>query len=239
MTRNDVIKIMSVLRGAYPGFYRGISKAEALDTINLWADMFANDDAALVGVAVKCLIETDEKGFPPTIGQVKAKMRMLASKTAPTESEAWNLVAAAVKNGLYGAAEEFAKLPDVCQRIVGSPSQLRDWAMMDSDSLHSVVASNFQRSYRAISDRQKELAKLPEDVKACAGLISCEFGEKKATPEKYLPNLGRKIVYESENDTLARMEAQRKAQREKLNAEDQESRKRRDEIIAALKGGGI
>lgn len=237
MTREDVIKIMSVLRGAYPGFYRGISKAEALDTINLWADMFANDDAALVGVAVKCLIETDEKGFPPTIGQVKAKMRMLASKTAPTESEAWNLVAAAVKNGLYGAAEEFAKLPPVCQRIVGSPSQLRDWAMMDSDSLHSVAASNFQRSYRAISEREKEIAKLPEDLKSRAGLISCEFGARMALPEN-LPKEEKKTVYESREETLARMEAQRKAQREKLNAEYQESRKRRDEIIAALKGGG-
>ena len=236
MTREDVIKIMSVLRGAYPGFYRGISKAEALDTINLWADMFANDDAALVGVAVKCLIETDEKGFPPTIGQVKAKMRMLTSKTGPTESEAWNLVAAAVKNGLYGAAEEFAKLPDVCQRIVGSPSQLRDWAMMDSSALHSVAASNFQRSYRAISEREKEIAKLPEDVKACLGLMAGEFAEKKDVPEN-LPNQGRKTAYESENETLARLEAQRKAQREKLDAEDQESRKRRDEIIAALKGG--
>lgn len=237
MTRNDVIKIMSVLRGAYPGFYRGISKAEALDTINLWADMFANDDAALVGVAVKCLIETDEKGFPPTIGQVKAKMRMLASKTAPTESEAWNLVAAAVKNGLYGAAEEFAKLPDVCQRIVGSPSQLRDWAMMDSNSLHSVVASNFQRSYRVISERKKEIAKLPEDVRACLGLTAVECGEKKAIPEN-LPTRGRKTAYEREKETLARLEAQREEQRDRLAAEDQESRKRRDEIIAALKGGG-
>lgn len=236
MTREDVIKIMSVLRGAYPGFYRGISKAEALDTINLWADMFANDDAALVGVAVKCLIETDEKGFPPNIGQVKAKMRILTSKTETTESEAWNLVAGAVKNGLYGAVEEFAKLPPICQRIVGSPNQLRDWAMMDSDALHSVVASNFQRSYREISEREKEVAKLPEDVKARVGLISYEFGEKNAVPEN-LPTQERKTVYESKNETLARMEAKRKAQRKKLDAEAQESRKRRDEIIAALKGG--
>ena len=56
MIREEIIKLMSVLRGAYPQFYRDVSKTEALDTINLWADMFANDDAALVGAAVKSLI---------------------------------------------------------------------------------------------------------------------------------------------------------------------------------------
>lgn len=78
MTREETIKVMSVLRGAYPRFYREISKQEALDTINLWADMFSAEDAAVVAAAVKSLIETDEKGFPPTIGQVKAKVRDVA-----------------------------------------------------------------------------------------------------------------------------------------------------------------
>lgn len=74
MTREDTIKIMSVLRGAYPHFYRDVSRQEALDTINLWADMFVEDDPSAVAAAVKILIQTDQKGFPPTIGQVKAKI---------------------------------------------------------------------------------------------------------------------------------------------------------------------
>lgn len=172
MTREDVIKIMSVLRGAYPGFYRDISKAEALDTINLWTDLFANDDAALVGAAVKSVIEGDEKGFPPTIGQVKAKMRLLAGPHELTEGEAWAQVAAAVRNGIYGSQEEFDKLSPTMQRIVGSPSQLREWAMMDSETLHSVVASNFQRSYKAITAKDREVAKLPADVRQMVDQIA-------------------------------------------------------------------
>lgn len=165
MTRDDVIKIMSVLRGAYPHFYRDISKQEAYDTINLWTDMFSRDDASIVSAAVKSLIDGDDKGFPPTIGQVKAKMRLLVGSDELTEAEAWNLVSKAVKNGLYGAVEEFEKLPPAVKRIVGSPSQLRDWASMDSDTLHSVVASNFQRSYKVVATREKEIAALPDDVK--------------------------------------------------------------------------
>ena len=165
MTRDDVIKIMSVLRGAYPHFYRDISKQEAYDTINLWTDMFSNDDASIVASAVKSLIDGDDKGFPPTIGQVKTKMRLLVGSDELTEAEAWNLVSKAVKNGLYGAVEEFEKLPPAVKRIVGSPSQLRDWASMDSETLHSVVASNFQRSYKVVATREKEIAALPDDVK--------------------------------------------------------------------------
>lgn len=172
MERSDVLKIMSVLRGAYPQFYRGISRAEAEDTVNLWCDMFREEDAALVGAAVKSIIEGDEKGFPPTIGQVKAKLRLITAPDEMTEAEAWQMVAKAIRNGLYGANEEFEKFPPIVQRIVGSPNMLREWAMMNSETVHSVVASNFQRGYRTVSGREKEIAKLPPEVKALVGQIS-------------------------------------------------------------------
>lgn len=223
MTRDDVIKIMSVLRGAYPHFYRDISKQEAYDTINLWTDIFSNDDASIVASAVKSLIDGDDKGFPPTIGQVKAKMRLLVGSDELTEAEAWNLVSKAVKNGLYGAVEEFEKLPPAVKRIVGSPSQLRDWASMDSDTLQSVVASNFQRSYKVVATREKEIAALPDDVKK---LINFAMNKE---PEALPP------AYESHEDTLKRLEESR--QREWEAREAQQPKKRtREEVIAALRG---
>lgn len=78
MTREETVKVMAVLRGAYPQFYRDISKQEALDTINLWSDLFSKDDFSAVLAAVKNLIETDRRGFPPCIGQVKAKVEEIA-----------------------------------------------------------------------------------------------------------------------------------------------------------------
>ena len=44
MERSDVLRIMAVLRGAYPQFYRDISRQEAEATVNLWTDMFSGDD---------------------------------------------------------------------------------------------------------------------------------------------------------------------------------------------------
>ena len=223
MTRDDVIKIMSVLRGAYPHFYRDISKQEAYDTINLWTDMFSNDDASIVAAAVKSLIDGDDKGFPPTIGQVKTKMRLLVGSDELTEAEAWNLVSKAVKNGLYGAVEEFEKLPPAVKRIVGSPSQLRDWASMDGDTLHSVVASNFQRSYKVVATREKEISTLPDDVKK---LINFAMNKE---PEALPP------AYESHEDTLKRLEESRQKEWEAREAQ-QPKKRTREEVIAALRG---
>lgn len=169
MDRTETMKILSVLRGAYPAFYRDTSRQEAEAIVSLWADMFAEDEYMLVAAAVKSLIVADKKGFPPVIGQVKEYIRKLTAPQEMTEQEAWALVAKAIRNGTWGAKEEFEALPPKIQRIVGSPQQLTDWAKMDSDSVHSVVASNFQRSFRAKAKADKEYAALPSEVKAIVG----------------------------------------------------------------------
>ena len=169
MDRQETMKILSVLRGAYPAFYRDTSRQEAEAIVNLWAEMFRDEDYMLVSAAVKSLIVADKKGFPPVIGQVKEYIRKLTEPEEMTEQAAWALVAKAVRNGTWGAKEEFDALPPQIQRVVGSPTQLRDWAQMDSDSLHSVVASNFQRSYRAKVKADKEYAALPSDVRKAIG----------------------------------------------------------------------
>ena len=42
--------------------------------------------------------------------------------------------------------------------------QLRAWALMDEDTVSSVVASNFQRSYKAIVSKEMERLALPADI---------------------------------------------------------------------------
>ena len=161
-------EVLAILKTAYPGFYRNTGREEAQAAVNLWLDLFADDPAPLVGAAVKALIATDEKGFPPHIGAVKAKLRQLSAPARSTEAEAWSRVLKAVSRGIYDSEPEFQALPPDLQRLVGSPRQLREWALMDSDTVNSVVASNFQRSYRARAAQQNQWDALPGDVKALA-----------------------------------------------------------------------
>lgn len=168
MNREETIKIMSVLRGAYPQFYRNTTKQDALDTVNLWAEMFQDDPVELVAAAAKALIVTDAKGFPPSIGAVKEKLRQIAQPAQMLPAEAWAVVWRAVQRSGYNSRSEFEKLPDTLKRLVGSPEQLKAWSQMDANTVQSVIASNFQRSYQARAKQEADFQALPEDVKKTA-----------------------------------------------------------------------
>ena len=165
MTREDTIKILAVLRGAYPAFYRDITKQEAESTIALWLSMFDEEPYELVAAAVKAFIAGDGKGFPPAIGQIKERIRQITQTEEMTEQEAWALVSKALRNSGYGSEEEFAKLPPEIQAVVHDPGQLRQWAMSPADSVETVIASNFMRSFRAKQKVNREFTALPTSVK--------------------------------------------------------------------------
>ena len=165
MNAVETKKIMAVLWAAYPGFYAKAGNEDQAAAVELWQKCFGAEPYELVSAAVYALIKTRTNSYPPTIGEVTAQIQQLTSPDEMTELEAWNLVAKALRNSSYGAADEFAKLPPMVQRIVGAPSQLKEWAAMDLDTVQSVVASNFQRAYRARAKRDRELQALPPAIR--------------------------------------------------------------------------
>lgn len=165
MTRQETLGIMATLSAAYPSFYRKSTPEDTAAAVALWAEMFKDEEYSIVKAAVLALIKTRTEGWPPNVGEVTAKIAELTLPKEMTRVEAWGLVEEACRNGLYGAREEFEKLPPLIQKAVRSPNQLREWAMMDSDTLKSVVASQFMRSYEIMQKREMEAAMLPENVK--------------------------------------------------------------------------
>lgn len=172
MDRTETIKIMAVLRAAYPQYYAKQSNEDLQGIVNLWAEMFSDDAYITVAMAVKALIKTRTSTFPPGIGEITEKIMKITQPEEITEQEAWALVVQATRNSAYNSAEEFAKLPPIVQKIVGSPAQLREWAMMESDQVASVVASNFQRSYRTRAKSEREYTALPQSVKQYIGALA-------------------------------------------------------------------
>lgn len=168
MTKYETAVIMATLRAAYPQYYARQSVEDAEAALNLWAMQFAEEPAEDVAAAVSAYIACETKGFPPSIGQIKEKLDMLRAEANGgelTAQEAWALVQKACKHSYYNAEEEFNKLPDTARAVVGSAGTLHDWASMDLDTLCSVVASNFQRSYTARASHVAEMRRLPESVK--------------------------------------------------------------------------
>ena len=161
MNREETKEILKVLRVGYPNFYKGLTKREADEIIDLWSTMFASEPLKIVIEAVKSLMCT--LVYPPTIADVKSKIALITQPETMSEMEAWGRVKSAIN--YYAATESFAVLPPILKRIVGSPNQLREWAIMEAETVNSVVQSNFMRSYKAIAAQEKEYGMLPESTK--------------------------------------------------------------------------
>lgn len=172
MNKTDTLAILGVLKAAYPNFYKDMRRSEADGIVSLWSEMFKDEPVELVAMAVKAHIATDKKGFPPHIGAIKDSIVKIQQPEEMTELEAWGLVQKALRNGYYGAKDEFDKLPPVVQRLVGSPNQLREWAQMDAETISSVVASNFQRSYKVRVAKEREFLALPSAVQQTMAQIT-------------------------------------------------------------------
>lgn len=160
MTREETKKIIRIMADSYPNF----KPSNISETVDVWCMMLEDYPYQQIAMALKAYILTDTSGFAPSIGQLIDKLK---NNQEPqfTEMEAWSLVSKAIRNGYYGAEEEFAKLPDIVQKAVGNPANLRAWAHTDVDSIENVVQSNFMRTYRTVVKREHEQAKLPDRLK--------------------------------------------------------------------------
>lgn len=165
MTKKEAMLILATLRAAFPQAYANYTQADTEAAVNLWTEMFDGDTGAEVSAAVKALIATRTNSFPPAIGEVKEQLYKLRHQNDLKEDDAWNLVVKAVRNSGYHAMEEFDRLPEIVKQCVGSPNQLRDWGLMDSDDFFTVIQSHFLRAFRARSQSEREMDKLPEDVR--------------------------------------------------------------------------
>lgn len=197
----ETAKLMAVLETAYPMFYAKKTQQEREDAIRLWAEMFADEPGEVVAMAVKALIKSRVSTFPPGIGEITEKIQQITQPEQMTEMEAWNHVVRAVGNSNYNSADEFKKLPEVIQRLVGAPSQLREWAAMDSETFNSVVASNFQRSYKARAKKEQEYLTLPSSVKSfmaslAAGMKMPELPSGEITEQKRMEAMRKLANYD-------------------------------------------
>ena len=175
MDRQQTMIILSVLKAAYPHAFQNMSKKDGEAMLNLWATMFTDESYEEVNAAIWALISTRTVGYSPTIGEVKEQIRRLHHHADIDEAGAWALVSKACRNSSYHSREEFAKLPPEVQRAVGSPEQLKQWAGMDAETVESVVASNFKRSFRVQTERAAEVEKLPPQIRDMLGNVSTKM----------------------------------------------------------------
>lgn len=128
--------------------------------------MFEKTDKAKLLGWYSCLSDLEYEGvakavrnlvmkspYKPKVYDIRNEYMNLISETMLTEHEAWTMVRDGIRNGTYGASEEFAKLPPLVQDAVVSPSSLYEWAQLSSEEVDTVIQSLFKRQFRSVVER--------------------------------------------------------------------------------------
>jgi hypothetical protein len=134
------------------------------ETVDVWCMMLEDYNYNQISVALKAYVTSDTSGFAPSIGELIAKIQMISQPQELNEMEAWSLVSKALRNGTYGAVEEFSRLPPTVQEAVGNPDNLRNWATSDYKAIETVIQSNFIKTYRSVTSRTEEIKRVPAEI---------------------------------------------------------------------------
>lgn len=155
MNREETKAILKVLRISYPNSFKNLSNEDTYLFLALWSEAFKEEPAEIVIKAVKSIIYTDTREFAPNIATVRRHIYKLLHQDEINEIQAWDLVAKALRHGISSPKTEFEKLPEQVQKVVGTPRQLTQWAMLD-DFSRNQISRDFMKNYKAMQEKAQE-----------------------------------------------------------------------------------
>lgn len=162
MTKEQVGKLLMTIQA----YYHNYNPPDKKIAINAWYVMLAEYPEELVLQALRACIATNTSGFAPDVGQIMSKIQTISQPQELDGMAAWGLVSKALRNGTYGAVEEFNKLPPLVKQAVGMPDNLKNWATSDYQTIETVIQSNFLRTYETVVKRANEIKRMPDSIKS-------------------------------------------------------------------------
>jgi hypothetical protein len=162
MTREETVKIIRIMCDCYPNY----KPNNLSETVDVWQMMLDEYSYNQVSIALKTYVTSDTSGFAPSVGEIVAKIQLVSQPQELDGMAAWGLVSKALRNGTYGAVEEFNKLPPLVRQAVGIPDNLKNWATSDYQTIETVIQSNFLRTYETAVKRANEINRMPDNIKS-------------------------------------------------------------------------
>lgn len=165
MTREETIKAIGIITTAYPNFDKFRDEKHIRSMVAIWADMFSEDDAGLVALAVKEHISTSK--WPPSIAEIREIMTRISYPNIIPPDKAWEVVSKYLDTeGEYNHGDIYRDLPRTIAEAVDSIGYGQLYAM------HVAYARGypgkagldrlaFMQAYEDKVDRKRRKAMLP------------------------------------------------------------------------------
>jgi len=166
MTDTEAARLIYLVTCSYPAHYRHLSEQSVAEMLKIWTAVLREYSLSQAEQGLYIYVSCDTKGFPPVPGQIIDCIKKAEPRERAMDAlEAWALVYKAICNSGYDWESEFSKLPPLCKRAVSRAENLREWALMPSDTVQSVGQSHFIRIYETVVRRESEYQRMPIEVR--------------------------------------------------------------------------
>ena len=178
MSRTEMVQIITLLAGNYETIANKSQQQREL-MLNTWYECLGDLDYKIVLQAVKKTII--ESPYPPTIHEIrKNAVELINPTTKRTAIEAWNEAIGMISNGIYMTEEQFNTASPEVKKFFGNVRQVKELAMLDSDTVNTVTKGQFLKQYDILVQRDREEKMLPEPMKEMITGLANKF----ALPER-------------------------------------------------------
>lgn len=160
MNKKETAQVITLLAGNYSSI-SDKTKEQKQMMLNTWYECLGDLDYNLVLQAVK--ISIINSPYPPTIHEIrKNAIGIIKPSNKRTAIEAWEEAHKMISNGIYMTNEEFDKASPEVKMFFGNVRQVKELALMDSDTVNTVTKGQFLKQYEIITERENARKMLPE-----------------------------------------------------------------------------
>lgn len=174
MTRDECKQLLAIIDATYPNF----KVANPTETVNIWHTLLGEYEYKVLLMALKTFISTSGSAFAPSVAELIAMTRKPQELMQVSEVDVWREVRKAISRGIYYHEEEFEKLSPMAKKMVGESGQLREWAMLPSEDIDTIVQSNFKKRFETMVKREQELQAMPSEIQNLISNSTKQIGEK-------------------------------------------------------------
>lgn len=208
MTRKEIISLIGVITMAYQKFDKFRDENHIRSMVTVWADIFSEDDASLVGLAVKEHINTSV--WPPSIAEIRERMFRITNPNIIPPEEAWSMVAKLMYvEGEYNHRDYHKFLPKAIAETIDAIGYTQLYGLhvayiRGSSSKAGLDRVAFIQAYEEKYEQQRRTAMLPKQLRQSIDEARAlhDGGTKKQIAELDDLYTSRKSIYEHRDDLL-------------------------------------
>lgn len=147
MNRIETASLVTIIQESYPNYYKGYTDKQTQTMIDIWSEVLNDVPFNQAKKALFNFLKTSNTDFPPTAGKIRRQaVDDMTRGKVDDAMQAWNTTRKAIQNSAW-SDDAFESLPPLCREVVGSADTLRQWGQMQSETVGSVIMSQFIKAY--------------------------------------------------------------------------------------------